>query len=111
MSGCSAGARHASDRICVTAVSKSLPGRMLFGAPPSGALICALLSRSQAGGPTGLGIFAWTNSTVDQPGGTFSGTKFRSQVSTGPTCPHVHGPNVLAVALTPNVSLTWIGPE
>src|SRR5690349_7112617 len=104
------GARHAGDRICVTAVSKSLPGTMLLG-PPTGLVICALLLRSQAGGVTGLGIFAWTKNTDDQPGGTFTGAALMLQVSTGPTWPQVQPPNTLVATLTPSVSVTWIGPE
>src|SRR5690348_7774112 len=96
--------------MCLTAVSKSLPGRMLLGAPPAGMLICALLLRSQAGGATGLGILAWMKNTDDQPGGTLTGTALMLQVSTGGACTQVQGPNTLAETLTPNVSFTWIGP-
>src|SRR6476661_6780991 len=108
---CVAGSKHAGDGICVVAVPKSLPGSTLLGEPPTGAKICALLGRSQPGGTTGFFIWARTKKCDDQPGGTLMGTALMLQVSTGPACPHVHGPKVLATALTPSVSLTVIGPE
>src|SRR5204862_441369 len=82
-----------------------------LGAPPAGMLICALLLRSHAGGPTGLGIFACMKNTDDQPIGTFTGAALMLQVSTGPAWPQFHPPKTTpAVTFTPSVSLTWIGP-
>src|ERR1700754_820016 len=107
---CGCRPRQSGDRICFVAVSMSLPGSTLLGEPPSGMAICALLSRSHAGGATGFFICACTKNTDDQPGGTFTGATLMVQVSTGPTCGQVHAPKTLAGALTPSVSLTWIGP-
>ena len=108
---CGLGNRHAGDGTWVVAVPKSLPGRMLLGAPLGGELIVALLGRSQSGGPTGFFRCAWTKKPEVQPGGTFTGGTLMLQVRTWPTWPQVHGPKVLAGALTPSVSLTVIGPE
>src|SRR5690606_17995932 len=101
MSGC--GPKQAGSGICAVTLSKSLPAIALPG-PPMGEAMLALLSSSQSGGPTFLGTCAVTRNADVQPGGTFTGAALMSQVSTGPTWPQVHGPIVVAAALTPSVS-------